>query len=113
MISSWGLLSFLKAADTRQGASIAVKDESQNSNEMFIEDYIAMAENNGDLPDHDDFIFNDEQYDPHTYDPYAVESSHQQRDQGMNGDRVSARRSNLRQGDIEITDFSQLEDDDL
>ena len=113
MISSWGLLSFLKAADTRQGASIAVKDESQNSNEMFIEDYIAMAESNGDLPDHDDFIFNDEQYDPHTYDPYAVEPRDQQRNQGMNGDRVSARRSNLRQGDIEITDFSQLEDDDL
>lgn len=120
MISSWGLLSFLKAADTRQGASIAVTDESQGNNELFIEDYIAMAENNGDLPDHDDFIFNDEQYDPYTYDPNArsqyskgASSRDARYDAYSNEERIPPRRSNLREGDIEITDFSQLEDDDL
>ena len=30
MLASWGMLSFLKAADTRQGASIAVADESKD-----------------------------------------------------------------------------------
>ena len=94
MISSWGLLAFLKAADTRQGASIAVKDDSGSSKEMFIEDYIAMAEQNGDLPDMQEYeeLLRKEQTPPQP---------------------VPARRSNLRQGDIEITDFSQLEDDDL
>ena len=35
MIASWGLLSFLKAADTRQGASIAVKEQPLRE----VEDY--------------------------------------------------------------------------
>ena len=33
MIVSWGMLAFLKAADTRQNASIAVKDEGLKGDE--------------------------------------------------------------------------------
>ncbi len=35
MLTSWGLLAFLKAADTRQNASLAVKSVSDDPEEMF------------------------------------------------------------------------------
>ena len=34
MIASWGLLAFLKAADTRQNASLAVKSQDLEENEI-------------------------------------------------------------------------------
>lgn len=42
MISSWGLLAFLKAADTRQGASLAVQNEDEDDIE-YLEDYLKEA----------------------------------------------------------------------
>lgn len=42
MISSWGLLAFLKAADTRQGASIAVQGGDEEDVE-YLEDYLREA----------------------------------------------------------------------
>ena len=35
MIVSWGMLAFLKAADTRQNASIAVKDKGLKEDELL------------------------------------------------------------------------------
>ena len=37
MIASWGMLAFVKAADTRQGASMAVKEQKLRGVE--VEDY--------------------------------------------------------------------------
>jgi len=42
MISSWGLLAFLKAADTRQGASLAVQSGDEADIE-YLEDYLREA----------------------------------------------------------------------
>ena len=89
MIASWGLLAFLKAADTRQGASMAVKDDSEDNDELFIEDYIAMAE--------EDTTYVPK---PERPQPSTPTSAHQGRPAP-------------RKGDVEITDFSQLEDDEL
>ena len=93
MMSSWGLLAFLKAADTRQGASIAVKDDSEDNDELFIEDYIAMAD--------------EEASEQRLVQAQRARGPQSQPQQGR------PRNPNLRQGDVEITDFSQLEDDDL
>ncbi|MBQ9180131.1 MAG: FtsW/RodA/SpoVE family cell cycle protein [Firmicutes bacterium] len=107
MMSSWGLLAFLKAADTRQGASIAVKDDSEDNDELFIEDYIAMA-------------------DEEASEQRLAQAQRARSSQGQPQTRSTRpapkqrqpepgrpRNPNLRQGDVEITDFSQLEDDDL
>lgn len=76
MLASWGLLAFLKAADTRQGASFAVKSDTEVVSD-FAEDYLQ-----DDYSDYDGY---DNGYDNYYQD--------QERD-----------------GDEEITDFSQLED---
>ena len=94
MIASWGLLSFLKAADTRQGASIAVSDPGDGSEEMYLEDYIAEV-------DGDDYM--DE-----------MERREREREERMEeAVRAKSQRARAQYGDIEVTDFSQLEDDDL
>ena len=94
MIASWGLLSFLKAADTRQGASIAVSDPGDGSEEMYLEDYIAEV-------DGDDYM--DE-----------MERREREREERLEeAVRAKSQRARAQYGDIEVTDFSQLEDDDL
>lgn len=48
MIASWGLLAFLKAADTRQGGSLAVKADTEVVGD-YAEDYFAAIDaENGD-----------------------------------------------------------------
>ena len=135
MIASWGLLAFLKAADTRLGASIAVTDVSDHEDEMMIEDYLASADLNGDFDhpaaaspeermqrakgsaranraDENDHISDYERYHSqddkraYDYEDYDFDSTEY-------AQAASRRSRNLRKGDIEITDFSQLEDDDL
>lgn len=99
MIASWGLLAFLKAADTRQGASIAVKDDSEDSDELFIEDYIAMAE--------------EELHTVSTKKPSQRPSTVVPPAAPATSAAPAPGRPMPRQGDVEITDFSQLEDDEL
>ena len=116
MIASWGLLAFLKAADTRQGASIAVKDENGDNKEMFIEDYIAEAGENGvldDLPDYPEYPGHPERPGRNGRPGRKNAGGRSSQDVPDDTNTTPRRRSNLRQGDIEITDFSQLEDDDL
>lgn len=89
MIGSWGLLAFLKAADTRQGASLAVTPDSEvvgdYAEELFDEQEARKAEE-AELPDY----LNADYYD----DPPAAEPARAPEDDK----------------DIDITDFSQLED---
>lgn len=94
MLASWGLLSFLKAADTRQGASIAVSDAGDGAEEMYLEDYIAEV-------DGDDYMDDLERRERERVDEMEAAV------------RAKSQRARPRQGDIEVTDFSQLEDDDL
>ena len=94
MIASWGLLSFLKAADTRQGASIAVKDAGDGAEDMYLEDYIAEVDGEDYMED--------------------LERRERERVERMEeAARSQAPRPRQKQGDVEVTDFSQLEDDDL
>ena len=87
MIASWGLLSFLKAADTRQGASIAVSDPGDGSEwKCYLEDYI--AEVDGD--DYMDVRWKEENANARS----AWKKPSAQRARGR-----------AQYGDIEVTDF--------
>ena len=80
---------------------------------MFIEDYIAEAGENGvldDLPDYPEYPGHPERPGRNGRKNAGGRSS---QDVPDDTNTTPRRRSNLRQGDIEITDFSQLEDDDL
>ncbi|MDD5986515.1 MAG: FtsW/RodA/SpoVE family cell cycle protein [Eubacteriales bacterium] len=95
MLASWGLLSFLKAADTRQGASFAVKSDTDVISD-FAEDYYEEA---GPVPDSG--YDNGYESDNRGYDTgndayrYRTDSNYRKREED---------------GDQNITDFSQLED---
>ena len=119
MIASWGLLSFLKAADTRLGASIAVRDESEEDDEMLMEDYLVQADMNAS---HDAYTNQEDREERLRRAAARRRSSGKQSldydddydfDNTEYAQAASRRSRNLRKGDIEITDFSQLEDDDL
>ena len=57
-LASWGLLAFLKAADTRQGASFAVKADTDVVTD-FAEDYY---DENGRIETYDDYYPNSQDY---------------------------------------------------
>lgn len=86
MLASWGLLAFLKAADTRQGASFAVKADTDVVTD-FAEDYY---DENGRIETYDDYYPNSQDYQDDYSDTY-YDDGKQYRDE-------------------EVTDFSQLED---